>query len=61
MALEAQSIDSSRAAVRSSIELNSEFDLAFVAMNFLATISVASRQGYLYSAEDSADHRQSDE
>ena len=38
MTTEAQALDNSRAAVRSNIELNSEFDLAHVAMNGFATI-----------------------
>jgi uncharacterized hydrophobic protein (TIGR00271 family) len=37
MAKEAQALDA-RAAARANIELNSEFDLAYVAMNFFATI-----------------------
>ena len=38
MTAETQALDNSRAAARSNIELNSEFDLAYVAMNFFSTI-----------------------
>ena len=38
MTAETQALDNSRAAARSNIELNSEFDLAYLAMNFFATI-----------------------
>jgi uncharacterized membrane protein len=38
MTAEAVALDNTRATVRSNIELNSKFDLAYVAMNFFSTI-----------------------